>query len=212
MDPAMTGDTFTIAYAGDASTGKRYVLEASKMTAPTPEKIRGIISDWTIKYNPNAWVIEKNAFQLFLTEDEGINKFLANRGIRLVPHYTGANKMETEFGVASVSPLFGSVDAMGKHRGDNLIYLPASDTEAIKALIEQLVTWSPGTKNKSDGPMALWFAEVQMRQYITQTGVYQRTSVLNPYRSRGDDAKRRVINLDEWQEYQEELKASGGLW
>ena len=212
MDPAMTGDTFTIAYAGDASTGKRYIMEASKMTSPTPEKIRDIISSWTIKYNPNVWVIEKNAFQLFLTMDEGINKFLASRGIRLVQHYTGNNKMETEFGVASVSPLFGSVDAMGKHRGDNLIYLPASDTEAIKALIEQLVTWSPGTKNKSDGPMALWFAEVQMRQYITQTGVYQRTAVSNPYRSRGDDAKRRVINLDEWQEYQDELKASGGMW
>ena len=212
MDPAMSGDTFTIAYAGDTKSQKRYVLECSKMTAPTPAKIREIIFGWSDKYKPKVWVIEKNAFQLFLTQDEQINQYLATRGIRLVQHYTGHNKMDIEFGVASISPLFGHVDVNNKHLGDNLIHLPRADNESVKALIEQLVTWSPGTKNKSDGPMALWFAEVQMRQFITQTGAYQSTNVLNPYRSRNDDAKRRVVNLDEWQEYQDELKANGGSW
>ena len=212
MDPAMSGDTFTIAYAGDARSQRRYILECSKMTAPTPAKIREIIFGWSDKYKPKVWVIEKNAFQLFLTQDEQINQYLATRGIRLVQHYTGKNKMDIEFGVASISPLFGHVDVNNKHLGDNLIHLPRADNESVKALIEQLVTWSPGTRNKSDGPMAIWFAETQMRQFITQTGVYQRTEIVNPYRSRNDDAKRKVVNLDEWQEYQDELKANGGSW
>ena len=115
MDPAMSGDTFSIAYAGDKSTQKRYVLEASRMPAPTPQRIRELIFEWTEKYKPSVWVIEKNAFQLFLTQDEEINRFLASRGIRLVQHYTGANKMDAEFGVASMAPLFGMVDKLGNH-------------------------------------------------------------------------------------------------
>ena len=212
MDPAMSGDTFSIAYAGDIQTQKRYVLECSKMTAPSPKDIRDLIKSWTIKYNPKVWVIEKNAFQIFLTKDEEISQFLMTRGIRLVEHYTGKNKMDAEFGVASVSTLFGNVNTQGKHLGDNLINLPRTDNEAVKALIEQLVTWAPGTKNKQDGPMALWFAETQMRGYLTQTGSYGETHIKNPYVTRHDDAKRRVVDLDEYQKLQEQMAQNGGTW
>ena len=157
MDPAMSGDTFSVAYAGDRSNSKRYLLEASRMPAPTPQQIRELIFNWTEKYKPKVWAIEKNAFQLFLTMDEEINKFLASRGIRLVSHYTGANKMDAEFGVASMAPLFGMMKDNRFVPGTNLIDLPSmNDNENVKALIEQLITWSAGTKNKQDGPMALW--------------------------------------------------------
>ena len=101
----MSGDTFSVIMAGDRITGKRYLLEASRMPAPTPQAIRELIRSWTEKYQPKVWVIEKNAFQLFLTQDEQINSFLASRGIRLVQHYTGGNKMDLEFGVASMLSL-----------------------------------------------------------------------------------------------------------
>jgi len=210
MDPAMSGDTFSVVYAGDKSNQKRYILEASRMPAPTPQRIRELIFSWTEKYNPKVWVIEKNAFQLFLTMDEEINKFLATRGIRLVQHYTGANKMDAEFGVASMAPLFGSLDKLGKHMGNNLIDLPRADNENIKALIEQLITWSPGTKNKQDGPMALWFAETQMRDYINQSGAYGATWVKNPFATRNEIARRRVVNLEEYQKMQEQIASNGG--
>ena len=210
MDPAMSGDTFSIVYTGDRATQKRYILEASRMPAPTPQRIRELIFSWTEKYNPKVWVIEKNAFQLFLTMDEEINKFLASRGIRLVQHYTGANKMDAEFGVASMAPLFGTVDKLGKHMGNNLIDLPRTDNENIKALIEQLITWSPGTKNKQDGPMALWFAETQMRDYINQNGAYGSSWVKNPFATRNEIAKRRVVNLEEYQKIQEKIASNGG--
>jgi hypothetical protein len=212
MDPAMSGDTFSIAYAGDRTTGKRYLLEASRMPAPTPQMIRDLIKSWTDKYKPKVWVIEKNAFQLFLTQDEEINRHLSSRGIRLVQHYTGANKMDAEFGVASMAGLFGSVDNQGKHMKNNLLELPRADNEHIKALIEQLITWSAGTKNKQDGPMALWFAETQMRDYINQAGAYGGSFVKNPYATRAQIASRKVVNLEEYAKMQEQLAANGGTF
>ena len=210
MDPAMSGDTFSIVMAGDRTTGKRYLLEANRMPAPTPQMIRDLIKGWTEKYRPKVWVIEKNAFQLFLTQDEEINRFLSSRGTRLVQHYTGANKMDAEFGVASMAGLFGSVDNQGKYMKNNLLELPRADNEHVKALIEQLITWSAGTKNKQDGPMALWFAETQMRDYINQSGVYGGSFVKNPFATRADIARRRVVNLEEYAELQQKLASNGG--
>ena len=212
MDPAMSGDTFSVVMAGDRTTGKRYLLEASRMPAPTPQQIRDLIKGWTDKYQPKVWVIEKNAFQLFLTQDEEINRYLSSRGTRLVSHYTGANKMDAEFGVASMAGLFGSLDNQGKHMKNNLLDLPRADNEHIKALIEQLITWSAGTKNKQDGPMALWFAETQMRDYINQSGAYGQTFVKNKFATRAQIAGRKVVNLEEYAQLQEKLASNGGTF
>lgn len=198
MDPAMSGDTFTVAISGDRSTKKRYLLDASRMPAPTPQRIREIIFTWTEKYKPSVWVIEKNAFQLFLTRDEEINAFLQSRGIRLVQHYTGANKMDLEYGVASLAPLFGSFGPDGKPAKNALIEFPRPESEGVKALIEQLITWSPNTKNKQDGPMALWFAETQLRDYVNQSGQYGQTWVKNPFATPNALAKRQVVDLEEY--------------
>jgi len=212
MDPAMSGDTFSVVMAGDRTTGKRYLLEASRMPAPTPHMIRDLIKGWTDKYQPKVWAIEKNAFQLFLTQDEEINRYLSSRGTRLVSHYTGANKMDAEFGVASMAGLFGSLDNQGKHMKNNLLDLPRADNEHIKALIEQLITWSAGTKNKQDGPMALWFAETQMRDYINQSGAYGQTFVKNKFATRAQIAGRKVVNLEEYAQLQEKLASNGGTF
>ena len=212
MDPAMSGDTFSVVMAGDRTSGKRYLLEASRMPAPTPQQIRDLIRNWTEKYRPKVWVIEKNAFQLFLTQDEEINRHLASRGIRLVQHYTGHNKMDAEFGVASMAGLFGSIDNQGKFMKNNLLELPRADNEHVKSLIEQLITWSAGTKNKQDGPMALWFAETQMRDYLNQTGAYGGSFVKNPFATRNQIASRKVVNLEEYAQMQEKLAANGGTF
>ena len=199
LDPAMSGDTFGVVVSADRATKKRYLLDASRMPAPTPARIRELIMSWTDKYHPQAWVIEKNAFQLFLTQDEQINAFLASRGVRLISHYTGANKMDLEYGVASLAPLFGQMDQQGKHiKNSNLIEFPRTDNEGVKALIEQLITWSPGTKNKQDGPMALWFVETQIRDYVNTAGRFGETWVRNPFATPQDLQKRQTIDLEEF--------------
>jgi hypothetical protein len=202
MDPAMSGDTFTIALTGDRNTKKRYLMDASRISAPTPQRIREIIFQYTEKYKPAVWVIEKNAFQLFLTRDEEINKFLQSRGIRLVQHYTGKNKLDLEYGVASLAQLFGTFGPDGKPLKDNLLELPRPESEGVKALIEQLITWAPDTRNKQDGPMALWMAETQLRDYVNQSGAYGQTFIRNPFATPVDLEKRRVVNLEEYAEKQ----------
>lgn len=198
MDPAMSGDTFTVALSGDRTSKRRYLLDASRITAPTPQRIREIIFQYTERYRPSVWAIEKNAFQLFLTQDEEINAFLQSRGIRLVQHYTGKNKLDLEYGVASLAQLFGTFGPDGKPAKNNLLELPRPESEGVKALIEQLITWAPDTRNKQDGPMALWMAEIQLRDYVNQSGSFGQTFIRNPFATPIDLAKRQVVDLEEY--------------
>jgi hypothetical protein len=196
LDPAMVGDTAVVCYAIDRTSHKRYIVDAIKITRPTPAAIRQIIFDWTALYQPTEWIVEKNAFQSFLTQDEGIRQNLASRGVLLREHHTGSNKWDSGFGVASMSTLFGTKQHDGKHHRDNLMHLPSDQTENIKALIEQLITWSPTTKGKTDMVMALWFCEIRAREMLNQ-GMHKTHHMKNPFLSRSEIGKRTVINIDE---------------
>jgi len=195
LDPAMVGDTAAICYAVDRITHKRYIVDAIKITRPSPSQIRQLIIDWTNLYTPAEWIVERNAFQSFLTQDEGIRQFLATKGTILREHHTGNNKWDSGFGVASMSTLFGTKQPDGKHHRDNIIHLPSDQTENIKALIEQLITWSPTTKGKTDMVMALWFCEIKAREWLN-VGLHQKHHLNNPFLSRSEKNKRVVINID----------------
>jgi hypothetical protein len=196
LDPAMVGDTAAVCYAIDRVTHKRYVVDAIKITRPTPAQIRQLITDWTNVYTPSEWIVERNAFQSFLTQDEGIRQFLASKGTLLREHHTGNNKWDSGFGVASMSTLFGTKQQDNKHHRDNLIHLPNDQTENIKSLIEQLITWSPSTKGKTDMVMALWFCEIRAREMLNQ-GIHATHHLKNPFLTRYEKSKRMVINIDE---------------
>ena len=196
LDPAMVGDTAAVCYAVDRISHKRFIVDATKITRPTPAQIRQLIIDWTNLYTPGEWIVERNAFQSFLTQDEGIRQFLATKGVILREHHTGSNKWDSGFGVASMSTLFGTNQQDGKHHRDNLIHLPSDQTENIKALMEQLITWSPTTKGKTDMVMALWFCEIKAREWLNQ-GIHTTHHMRNPFLSRYEQGKRKVINIDE---------------
>lgn len=205
MDPAMTGDTFTLVGAVDRKDRMRRVMNAWVETSPTPAYIRNLIESVTDEYDVNEWVIEKNAFQLFLIHDEAIQSFCRSRGIRITEHYTSRNKQDPDFGVASLAPLFGTLKrhvdgGRPDHQGDNLIELPDPDQgPGIKTLIEQLVAWQPGKQGKQlkmDGPMALWFFELRAREILGQNRARTQHFMSNPYLSRGDAARRVVLPAD----------------
>lgn len=192
MDPAMSGETGTVVLAVDMKTQMRYVLDANRMPSPTPQQIKTLIRTWTEKYSPNCWVIEKNAFQLYLTRDEEIRGYLANRGVAMMEHYTGQNKIDPDFGVASIAPLFD----------EQLIELPSShNSEGIKALIEQLITWVPGVKGKDlkmDLPMALWFAELRARAMVDQHTMRAQSHWSAKYVPRYRQRSQSVVYLDDY--------------
>lgn len=206
IDPAMSGDTAAVAYAVDRRTHKRYVMDVHVMSSPTPAAIRSLIKEWTDAYKPHTVIVESNAFQLFLTQDEEIRNFLATRGINYRPHYTGNNKQDPEFGVASLAPLFGTVIKRDgnnnnlKHAGDNMIELPdSSRNEHIKKLVEQLVTWQPGVQGKRlkmDAVMALWFCEIVARDVLL-TSANVPNFLKNEFTPRAEIESRYIINLDD---------------
>ncbi len=52
--------------------------------------------------------VEINAHQKAYALDEELNQWLTNRGIQFRSHFTGKNKWDVDFGVASMAALFGS--------------------------------------------------------------------------------------------------------
>lgn len=177
MDPNFgAGIGFVVVMAVDRTTQKRWVLNAFVKAHPSAEWTIQTIKDVTTMYGVNGWVIENNGFQGFLVNLPEIKSFLASRGVNIKGHWSGNNKLDPDYGVSSLSGLFGSVrEGVGAvekahHNGDNLIMLPdPAKSEGIKLMIEQLLIWVPGKKGKElpqDGPMALWFAEIKAREIL----------------------------------------------
>lgn len=202
MDPAMSGDTFTLVGCVDRTDNKRYLENCFVQSSPSASYFREIIKKVTEEYRVNEWVIEEQGFQGFLVHDPEINAYLASRGIRMTGHYSGKNKTDPDFGVASLAALFGRTrrihEGAGREvfeKGSNLIELPDPDSsQGVKTLIEELLTWVPGvrgSKLRQDGPMALWFFELRARVILghERPGTEQKFVAI-PFMNRGTAARR----------------------
>jgi hypothetical protein len=190
FDPAITGHSAAIILGIDRMSGVRWVLDVWTRANCKPDDLFDKIKEWTVKYHVNDWCIEKNAMNLMVTQNRELRNFLGSRGCHLVEHFTGNNKNDIDFGVASMSMLFD-----GSKEGKGLIQLPSrSQNEGVKALIEQLVTWFPQSKAKQDTVMALWFAETKARELVND--IESVFHVVNEYASPRDKAKNMVIDLD----------------
>ena len=190
FDPAITGHAAAVVLGVDRMSGMRYVLDVWTAPNQKPDDLFDKLKDWTVKYHMHEWVIEKNAMNLMVTQNRDLRNFLGSRGTILKEHFTGNNKNDADFGVASMSMLF---DGALEDRG--LIRLPSrSQNEGTKALVEQLVTWFPQTKAKQDTVMALWFAETRARELVND--IESVFHVNNSYHSENDKRKQVTIDLD----------------
>ena len=190
FDPAITGYAAAVVLGLDRMSGMRYVLDVWTAGNQKPDDLFDKLKSWTVKYHMHEWVIEKNAMNLMVTQNRELRNFLGSRGTILKEHFTGNNKNDVDFGVASMSMLF---DGAKEDRG--LIKLPSrSQNEGVKALVEQLVTWFPQSKAKQDTVMALWFAETRARELVNDIeSVFHMT---NQYQSPRDREKQKTIDLD----------------
>lgn len=196
FDPAMTGHSAAVVIAMDRRTGVRWVLDIWTRPNCKPDDLFDKIKEWTVKYRMNEWRIEKNAMNLMVTQNREIRSFLATRGCLLREHFTGSNKWDADFGVASMSMLFD-----GWEQKKQLIRLPKKNSEGVRALIEQLTTWEPEppgsrSKRKIDCIMALWFAEIRCRELADETSQIEEFHSRNSYLSERDKNKQMIIDLD----------------
>lgn len=163
LDPAPTNYTAAVVLGVDRATGKRYVLDVWNKFSALPSEIRDLVKAWTMRYGIMEWRIEENGLNKYISQDEEIVRWCRARGTQVQGHYTGQNKWDPQFGVATMANLF-----LGHERGIALMELPTRRGNAgVQALVEELLTWypTPGTKNmpKQDCLMALWFAELRAR-------------------------------------------------
>lgn len=196
LDPAMAGATGAVVVTYNKADGKVYVLDCVNMTDPSPSKIQNLIQDWVERYKPQELRIEINAHQKAYALDTDLRDYLAIHGCRLESHFTGKNKWDTSFGVASMAMLFGNTRD-GRFQDNNIIELPSNEgSEGIKTLVQQLITWKADTKNATDTVMALWFAIIRVRelmQHSSHMAQYQN----NRWATRAQRSTRGSINLDE---------------
>jgi len=196
LDPAMTGNTAAVVLTYNRTDSMIYVLDAVNMTEPTPAKIRTLIEDWVQKYRPQELRIEINAHQKAYALDDDLRNWLSMYGCQLNSHFTGKNKWDTNFGVASMASLFGSLRD-GRFQDNNIIELPSNEgSEGLKALVQQLITWKPETRNPSDCVMALWFAIIRVRELMQQSSQSAKW-MNNRWATRAQKERRFAINLDE---------------
>jgi len=196
LDPAMAGATGAVVVSYNRADGKIYVLDCINMTDPTPAKIQNLIEEWVPKYKPQEIRIEINAHQKAYALDDNLRNYLAQYGCQLNSHFTGKNKWDVGFGVASMASLFGSTRD-GRFQDNNIIELPSNEgSEGLKTLVQELITWKPDTKNPTDCVMALWFAVIRIRELMQQStriGQYQN----NRWATRAQQSRRGSLNLDE---------------
>lgn len=222
LDPATVNNTAMVVVGFDPVTEKRYVLDGFDKKACSPTELREKVKQLTDLYRVQVWVIERNAFQRFLTQDPELVNWLRTRGSRIEELYTTANKFDSDFGIQTMGPLF---ESCGHPTGERTAWKRTPETALIELpnvrqngwaanLVQQLTAWEPqgmAQKSKTDLVMALWFTHTYISRLLQKRRDKKQWSD-NPFMSRGAQAQRQVVNLTEIRRQRQEtmMGATGG--
>lgn len=206
LDPATVGATAAVVIATDKVSQHRWVMNCWNKRGATPREIIELFKEWTVTYSVNEWRVERNAFQRFLTQLPELREWLTNRGVILREHYTsGKSKWDDEFGVETLAPLFLScVELVGDRLvplpdGAGQIELPSPrDAKAVAELVEQLQVWEPdmARSTATDLVMALWFAELGVRQYLIGAR-FEKTHMRSRFSTRAGRRAQTTVDLND---------------
>lgn len=176
LDPSIKGFAGMLCIAVDRESGKRYLLNAWNIKAPTKDQLVQKMQEVTEHYSVNEWRVEKTGLLQFFTQDSVMRQWFNQRGVRFTEHHTGGNKWDASFGVSSLASLFGDctrstqdMNATWEWINEPLLELPRGNKPGVQALVHQLVTWTPEldpNKIPCDLVMALWFAEIGAREHL----------------------------------------------
>ena len=118
----------------------------------------GLMEEWqdqSIKmgFPIMAWVVEKNAAQQWMLQQTLFRDWLLQRGVELIPHTTGVNKLDKNYGVWAMRPLF----RLGRVR------LPMQSGDANYSstkLIDEVLVYDHGRTD--DCVMSMWMGFVNL--------------------------------------------------
>jgi hypothetical protein len=217
LDPAATGNTAMIVAGLDRETNKRWIIDGWNKPNANAADIIEKFKEFTDTYAPNEWVVEKNAFQRFLTQLPDIVDYARARGVKITPHYTTANKFDADWGVQTMGPLFDSCVKWDDERkrwaatGKGFIELPSTRQNPwVSQLVQQLTIWQPdgmAQKAKTDLVMALWFTHLAFAA-VLQRNVKRQTHLDSPFMSNAARGRQQVISLAAMRR-QRQMEAAG---
>lgn len=186
LDPASVGHTAFVVVGLDknninshgAVSPKRYVLDGANVEGMNLGDLQDTMKRLTEAHGINEWVIERNAAQLFLLQDRELNLWMRARGVRMTPHHTNVNKLDPDFGVMGMAPLFETCGRPGRAGTaqwarsafeDMAIELPDTQSAWVAQLVNQLTVWQAAgmkAKAKTDLVMSLWFTEIAVQRVL----------------------------------------------
>ena len=115
-------------------------------------------------YDAGMFVIEVNAFGKWLMDDDAPQiKELKRLGVRIVPHTTGRNKLDSEWGVKSMEPFF--MDGLW-----DFPFATPSDQKKLEPYYEEFKMYPQGL---TDYCMATWFIDLQIRRRSRFGGAFK---------------------------------------
>lgn len=206
LDPAAAGYTAIHTWGLDRQTGVRWVLEVINRKAMPPHDLRSEIRRITDRYGVSEWRVESNAYQKSIVQDRENRDYLNARGVLMSAHTTDGKKWDSDFGVASMATLFE-----GWQDGRNLIRLPSqTQSEGVRAFIEQLCGWFPETKGLTDTVMAAWFVEIRCRELMADSWDGWHTQD-NEFLSARERQGQMVVDIDTILQQQQASPWDGGM-
>lgn len=152
LDPAISGGcSLTV---GQYNFAKLLLIEQdTEFNVGSTEGILRMVERKARAYKPDTLIIESMAWQKALMNDERMAKLSMKYGFAIVPHETGANKHDPNFGVASM--------ATSIRAGEFSIPWGSDEAEAMfQPLLDEMEKWKPhvrGTKLRQDRIMSMWF-------------------------------------------------------
>lgn len=205
LDPATVGNTAMVVVGFDPTTQKRYVLDGFNKANTRSGEMLSEMKRLTEVYGIDEWVIERNAFQRFITDLPDLTDFMRAHACRITPHYTTSNKADDDWGIQTMAPLFMScgIEEQGLVKWRRtpehaLIELPSTRQNAwVNDLVQQLQTWQPSglsQTHKTDLVMALWFTHISIQQRLGRKRI-KTTHMDSPFRTRSALRRQSVVNL-----------------
>ena len=218
FDPAATGNSAMIVAGLDPATQKRWVIDGWNHRNATSQQIIDKFKDFTDRYRPNVWVIEKNAVQRFIAQLPELVDYARARGSRIREHQTNTNKFDADWGISTMGPLFDSCvewddeRRLWKPTRTGLIELPSTrQNQWVNDLVQQLSIWQPegmAQKQKTDLVMALWFTHLAFMDQLNRKKTAP-THMTNPFLTAASRKRQRVINLLEIRAAQQQQRLEG---
>lgn len=153
LDPSLTGGNALVIADGNYQTLQ--VLDAEiRFGMARVEAILERIDVFWKRHGFSELIIEVNAFQKALGNDDRLVNLARLRNFRIRPHTTGLNKLDESLGVAAEATSWSLAEV-------RLPYGDSHSRDVMTPLINQHLAWRPlvaTRKIRQDLVMALWFA------------------------------------------------------